>query len=276
MKRRIGGALLCGGVFFFIGTSAQVIETKTEPITIGETKTFHSEILEENRSLNIYLPEGYHPDSAKKYPVIYLLDGSLDEDFIHISGLTQFASFPWIQIIPESIVVGISNNDRKHDFTFPTTVKQDQLDFPTTGGSADFIRFLEEEMIPFVQKHYPVDSSATTLIGQSLGGLLATEILLKKSQLFNTYIIVSPSLWWDDGSLLQVPTPADLTGKSVYISVGNEGKVMKDSAKKLSKKLAASATDNRNIFFQYFPKLDHSNALHLSVYDALEKLVENP
>lgn len=276
MKRRIGGALLCGGVFFFIGTSAQVIETKTEPITIGETKTFHSEILEENRSLNIYLPGGYHPDSAKKYPVIYLLDGSLDEDFIHISGLTQFASFPWIQIIPESIVVGISNNDRKHDFTFPTTVKQDQLDFPTTGGSADFIRFLEEEMIPFVQKHYPVDSSATTLIGQSLGGLLATEILLKKSQLFNTYIIVSPSLWWDDGSLLQVPTPADLTGKSVYISVGNEGKVMKDSAKKLSKKLAASATDNRNIFFQYFPKLDHSNALHLSVYDALEKLVENP
>jgi predicted alpha/beta superfamily hydrolase len=87
--------------------------------SIGKTVTIQSKVLGEARELNIYLPLGYSGDSAQTFPVIYLLDGSRDEDFIHISGIVQFGSFSWIRMIPESIVVGIGNVDRKRDFTYP-------------------------------------------------------------------------------------------------------------------------------------------------------------
>jgi len=189
-------------LFFTNEIFSQVKINDKQKFSIGETITFKSGILNENRKLNIYLPLGYKKDSLKTYPVIYLLDGSVDEDFIHISGLVQFGSFSWIHMVPESIVVGIANIDRKKDFTFPTTNKKDKIDFPTTGDSEKFIDFLEKEVQPFIEKSYKT-SSIKTLIGQSLGGLLATEILFKKPNLFDNYIIASPSLWWDDESLLK-------------------------------------------------------------------------
>ena len=125
----------------------EVITTSKKALTIGERVTIASKILNENRTLNIYLPHSYTQDSLKTYPVIYLLDGSIDEDFIHIAGLVQFGSFPWINMLPESIVVGISNVDRKRDFTYPTTIQKDKEDFPTTGESEAFINFMDTELL---------------------------------------------------------------------------------------------------------------------------------
>lgn len=240
-----------------------------KPFTIGEQVQFNSEALDEIRTLNIYLPYGYHPDSSKTYPVIYLLDGTEYEDFIHVAGLVQFGSYPWINFIPESIVVGISNVDRKRDFTFPTRSQKDKADFPTTGGSAPFIKFLETELQPYINKNYRV-SNVRTIIGQSLGGLLATEILFKKPEMFDHYIIVSPSLWWDDESLLQVATKVEPAPKSIFVGVGKEGKVMERTARSLYQKLKSA---NRSaVYFQYFPKHDHGDVLHVAVYSAFEKL----
>ena len=129
-------------------------DTKKSPFILGEIDSIRSVTLKETRTLNIYLPEGYSPDSSKRYPVIYLLDGSADEDFIHIAGLMQFSTFPWINMLPESILVGIANIDRKRDFTFPTTIEADKKAFPTTGGSAKFIAFVEKELLPFINKKY--------------------------------------------------------------------------------------------------------------------------
>ena len=143
--------------------------------------------------MNIYLPEGYKQGDTTKYPVIYLLDGSADEDFIHIVGLVQFYSFEWINQVPKSIVVGIATVDRRRDFTFPTTIEEDKKVYPTTGHSEKFIAFIEKELPPFIESKNKTNSSKT-IIGQSLGGLLATEIFLKKPTLFNKYIIISPSL----------------------------------------------------------------------------------
>ncbi len=144
--------------------------------SIGTTEEIFSEILGEKRTLNICLPDGYHPYSAKTYPVIYLLDGSANEDFIHISGLVQF--FTLTGAMPPTLVVGIANVDRKRDFTFPTTLKADKEAFSTTGSSAKFTVFLEKELIPYLSGRFRTNHQ-NTLIGQSLGGLLATEILLK-------------------------------------------------------------------------------------------------
>lgn len=239
-------------------------------LIIGDRVELKSKILNERRILNIYLPNGY-VDSVKKYPVIYLLDGSIDEDFLHVSGLVQFASFPWINMIPETIVVGISNIDRKRDFTFPTQVEEDKKDFPTTGKSENFINFIEKELQPFIDNNYK-SNSIKTIIGQSLGGLLATEILFTKPQLFDNYIIVSPSLWWNNESLLKVKQKKHQTSKSIYIAVGKEGKVMERTAKELYDKLNMQQKENDKLFYKFFKKQNHGNILHLAVYDAFERI----
>lgn len=236
------------------------------PFVLGETVSFESDILNETRSLNVYLPAGYSPDSAQVYPVIYLLDGSADEDFIHIAGLIQFLSFSWIDQIPPTILVGISNVDRRRDFTFPTTIEEDKKEYPTTGFSTEFISFIEKELIPFVDKRYKT-SSERTLIGQSLGGLLATEILVKKTKLFNQYLIISPSLWWDNESLLGYVTELDLSNTNVFIAVGKEGPFMVKPAKALYKKLKAMKTENAAVLFNYYPEKSHGDVLHQAVYD---------
>ena len=103
---------------------------KSEPFVLGTTEHLHSAILKQDRKLNIYLPPGYKETGT--YSVIYLLDGSSDEDFIHIVGIVQFLTM--IEQMPKTIVIGIANGDRKHDFTFPTTTVKDKTDYPTTAA----------------------------------------------------------------------------------------------------------------------------------------------
>lgn len=149
------------------------------PFTLGVITQLKSVVLGETRTLNIYLPEGYQKKDTTKYPVVYLLDGSADEDFIHISGLYQFNSFPWVNRVPKSIVVGIASVDRQRDFTYPTTIEKDRGLYKTAGHSANFISFIEHELQPYIERTFKVNGSRT-LIGQSLGGLLATEILITR------------------------------------------------------------------------------------------------
>lgn len=246
---------------------------ESTPLTIGETLTLASKVLQENRALNIYLPQGYSPDSAKTYPVIYLLDGSIEEDFIHVAGVVQFGSFSWINMLPASIVVGIANIDRKRDFTYPTSNELDKKYLPTGGGAAKFIDFLKLEVQPLINQRYKTDA-ISTLIGQSLGGLLATEILFKQPDLFDNYVIVSPSLWWDEESLLQSEPIPYTSNKSIYIGVGTEGAVMERLARGLHVKLATLQKENTKLFFKFLEAQDHGDALHLAVYDAFEKIFQ--
>jgi predicted alpha/beta superfamily hydrolase len=267
MKLKI--ILIISLLFFTFTLQAQNSKIKEiTPFSIGQTLHFYSDILQEDRSLNIYLPQSYQPDSLTQYPIIYLLDGSADEDFVHIAGLVQFGSFPWIEMLPESIVVGIANVDRRRDFTYPTRNEKDKRDFPTTGGSAKFMEFLEKEVQPLINKQYPGNGSST-IIGQSLGGLLATEVLWKKPDLFDHYIIISPSLWWDDESLLHEKRQTYSSPKSIYIAVGKEGDIMERTAKELAEKVPQEETE---VFFDFFGDQDHGNILHLAVYKAFEQI----
>jgi predicted alpha/beta superfamily hydrolase len=115
----------------------------------------------------------------------------------------------------------------------------------------------------------------STLIGQSLGGLLASEILYKYPDMFNNYAIISPSLWWDDESLLQSEPKAYTSEKSIYIGVGKEGEVMERVAKELHQKLENVSTDNTKLYFQYFEKQDHGDVLHLAIYDCFEQMFKH-
>jgi len=241
--------------------------TQGRPFVLGVTEQIHSKELSQNRLLNIYLPDGYDTAKTAKYPMIYLLDGSADEDFIHVVGVVQFLTM--IEAMPKTIVVGVANIDRRRDFTFPTTIDSDKRAYPTTGGSEKFISFLENDLEPYIQHKYRTND-IKTIIGQSLGGLSATEVLLKHPNLFNNYVIVSPSLWWGAESLLHA-APVLLKSQKqsngmVYISVGAEGVQMEGDAQALFHMIKEHGD---KVVFAAMPNENHLTILHNAVYNAL-------
>ncbi len=279
-------------VLFFLTVYVYGQSTKAKlagnekPFVLGVIEEIQSVQLKEKRTLNIYLPQDYNKNDTTRWAVIYLLDGSADEDFIHIAGLVQFNNFPWINRIPKSIVVGIANTDRKRDFTFPTTIEKDKERYKTAGHSEKFISFIEKELQPYIEDKYKTNDSKT-IIGQSLGGLLATEILFKKPALFNKYIIISPSIWWDNGSILNLQSSVlkesfnHLT--DIYIAVGKEGptptdipRVMETDAKLLTEKIRASNNKNIHVYFDYLLQEDHATISHQAVMNAFKILYPVP
>ena len=246
------------------GNTVNAQTKKATPFKLGLTETIVSKTMGETRTLNIYLPEGYDTSKAQ-YPVIYLLDGSANEDFIHTAGLVQYLSM--YEMMPKSIVVGIANVDRRRDYTFPTNNPEDTKLVPVFGGSEKFINFIQNELQPFIERSYRTNNFKT-IIGQSLGGLLATEILMKRPTLFNDYMIISPSLWWDKESLLAVK-PALWSARlstpiKAYIAVGKEGDMMERPANKLVDILKESG--NVKTYFQYLPDESHLTILHNALY----------
>ena len=269
-------------IFLVTNTNAQLKTETNKPFILGTIDEIHSKILAEKRILNIYLPYGYSKNDTISYPVTYLLDGSADEDFIHVVGLYQFNNFPWIDRVPKSIVVGIANVDRKRDFLYPTKIAEDQKRNTTSGNSAKFISFIETELQPYIEKKFRTNNSKT-IIGQSAGGLLATEILLKKPHLFNKYVIISPSLWWDNGSLLSEKSEIYLENYEryidVYIGVGKEGlapteipHVMEVDANLLFEKLKSSKNKYLKVNFDYLPQENHATITHQAIFNALRIL----
>lgn len=260
--------------------SVSVWAQQKAPIVLGHKDAVQSKLLGETRTVNVYLPPDYNEQDTARYPVIYLLDGGVDEDFIHIVGLVQFNNFSWINRVPKSIIIGIENVNRLRDYSFPSTVQEEREKYPASGGSARFIEFIEKELIPEVEKHYRT-AEGRMLIGQSLGGLLAAEILLKRPALFDRYMIVSPSLWWSDGVLLQERTEAlaSLGRKTdVYIAVGKEGltpsknpRVMEVDANLLVDKIG-SLGKQVQVWFDYLPEEDHATIMHQAAFNGFRKL----
>lgn len=192
----------------FIFVSAQSLPGKRDSI--------YSEVLKENRILQVWLPENYKPGSKEKYDVVYLLDGN--DNIKLLSQVQQFAEHE--NYLPPFIIVGIYNTDRNRDLT-PTPAKN----FQTAGGAANFLRFLKTELLPYIDKTYPTNGD-NILFGHSFGGLFAMYALIQEPQLFSSYLAVDPSFWWDNGYMnkLAAEKLSSLAGldRTLYIS-GREG-----------------------------------------------------
>ena len=163
-----------------------------------ERRVLKSEFVDEEFKIHVYLPRGY-PEKGRRYPVIYLPDAEYN------FGCVAYVVRRLIkgQEIPPAIVVGISYEvpyeefyrRRERDFT-PTAVDLEQ--FPAAGHGAAFFKFLEKELIPFVNTTYATEPDDRTLIGLSFSGLFCTWALFNHPGVFDRYVIISPSLWWDD------------------------------------------------------------------------------
>jgi len=239
-------------------------------LTYGSVARLHSKALGEDRRINVFLPPAYEK-SSDRYPVLYLLDGSAHEDYFHVTGLIDFLAT--YEVMPRTIVIGISNVDRKRDFTPPTKDEKDLAAAPTSGGAGKFVSFLETELIPYVESHYRT-AGTRTIVGQSLGGLLATKILLEKPGLFDQYVIVSPSLWWNKQELIQGAAESmkkhQAPDRKVYISVADEHPEMKATAQKLAELVKNSGWGHLQYQYEYLDRENHATSLHISVYNAMK------
>ena len=165
------------------------------PLVIGETFTIASAILGEQRRINVYIPRGM---ADKPLPVLYMPDGGMDEDFLHVAGLLQVGAANGTT--RAQLLVGIENTERRRDLTGPTTNPKDRAIAPRVGGSAAFRRFMREELMPEIARRYRT-TGATAIVGESLAGLFVLETLVLAPDMFDTYIAIDPSLWWNDGAL---------------------------------------------------------------------------
>jgi predicted alpha/beta superfamily hydrolase len=177
------------------------IETST-PLIMGEKLIIRSQVLKEERILLVHLPRGYR-ESKRKFPVLYLLDGEFF--FQQATAAVRFLSecgylgALWNRnyLAPQLIVVGIVNVDRNHDYTPTHRETIGSSRFPTSGGAAKFLKFFETELIPFIDSRYRTHPYRV-ISGWSLGGLFTLHAFLNKPDLFDAYIAVSPSMWWDN------------------------------------------------------------------------------
>jgi predicted alpha/beta superfamily hydrolase len=174
-------------------------DEKPSPLVIGETFTIHSGILGETRRVNVYLPPGYALAPRARFPVLYMPDGGIAEDFLHIAGLVQVSVGNGT--MRPFILVGIENTERRRDLTGPTQNANDKRIAPRVGGSSAFRAFLRRELMPQIKARYRT-TDETAIVGESLAGLFLVETFLLEPDLFDTYIAVDPSLWWNDQKLV--------------------------------------------------------------------------
>lgn len=186
---------------------------------VGIADSLYSEILEEQRDIWIKLPDYYDPGSHKKYPVIYILDGG-----VQLRALATVCTYYEGHFLPDMILVGISNRShRMRDLsTSQIQMRYGGMVNEETGGAENFTRFIESELIPYIDSKLPT-SSYRTLIGHSFAGLFTIHTLIKHPNLFANYLAIDPSLDWDDQKLLKEAQLSlkqeSYTGKSLYVSL---------------------------------------------------------
>lgn len=178
---------------------AGLAQPAAEPVPAHESFTMESKALAETRHINVYTPPGY-ADGAVRYPVLYMPDGGLKEDFPHIA-TTLDAGIRAGEIKP-MILVGVENTERRRDMTGPTEVEEDRKIAPRVGGSASFRRFFRDELMPEVGRRYRT-TDETGIIGESLAGLFILETFFLEPGLFDTAISLDPSLWWNNEDLVK-------------------------------------------------------------------------
>ncbi|MDP3517586.1 MAG: alpha/beta hydrolase-fold protein [Pseudohongiella sp.] len=243
------------------------------PITIGEQLTIESTVLDEQRSVIVGLPDSYQLGD-EHYPVLYVLDGS--DHFHYTTGLTRFLATN--EFIPEMIVIAVNNTDRTRDMTPPSEESGEQQNYPNHGGAENFQRFFAEDLMPWVEENYRTHPY-NVLIGHSLGGLFAVHTLISRPELFNAYIAISPSMWWDDQGLVdQAEEFFSSTAQlpvSLYMTVGNEGGPLLGGTRKLSGVLDAATPQDFLWQFDHMPLETHGTVPHRSTYQGLEFVFAN-
>lgn len=283
MKKQV---LFFLSVLFFLCVNAQ---TDNNKIVIGTVDSVQSKILNEQRKIWVHVPNS-DPNSLflkQRYPVVYLLDG--DGHFSSVVGMIeQLSTVNGNTICPEMIVVGIPNTKRTRDLT-PT---RDSIS-PASGGGEQFMSFIEKELMPYIDSAYPTQPYKM-LVGHSLGGLTVMNTVINHTQLFNSYICIDPSMWWDNQNLLKaekkVLTEKNFAGKTLYVGIANTmdkgmnvNKVVSDTTRssihirsilEMDKFIKSQNPKGLKYASKYYENDTHGSVPLIAEYDALHFIFE--
>ncbi len=273
-------------ILFFL-PSILCAQNQPGQIVIGKIDSMYSTILNEQRQIWVHVPgtEEQKAITGQRYPVVYLLDG--DGHFSSVVGMIQqLSTVNGNTIIPEMIVVGIPNTNRARDLT-PSHVDSGPGS-QSTGGGGNFLKFLETELIPYIDSVYP-SLPYRIYIGHSFGGLSVLHALIQNPALFNSYIAIDPSMWWNNRSFLAETKKAlaakQFIGKSLFLGIANtmeEGMdtvmVLKDTAQStehirsildLAKEIESSGHNGLKSKSVYYHQDNHTSVPLIAEYDAL-------
>lgn len=247
-------------------------DTPAQPLVIGETFTIQSDVLHEKRRINVYIPFAYSASSDVRLPVLYMPDGGVDEDFIHVAGLVQVLTGNGT--MRPFLLVGIENTERRRDLTGPTEKAEDRKIAPRVGGSAKFRAFLRDELIPQVEKRYRTRKERA-IVGESLAGLFVIETLVVEPELFDTYIAFDPSLWWNDAKLIaeagkRLRTDAAPV-KTLFIATSDEPGIVA-TARQFVEALGPSNPKGIRYHYEPMPEEKHSTIYHPAALRAFRAL----
>lgn len=261
---------------YLINNISQAQKMDSTGLVIAEIKIIHSTILNEDRKIYIYTPINH----SEQLPVIYLMDGEMVS---LVAGIVDFLY--QTNQLPPIIVVGIGNYeyDRARDLT-PThnllnmDGTTDSIFWKNSGGSENFLKFIKEELMPFVEKNYN-PSPNKIFFGHSLGGLMTTYCLFNHPEMFKSYIAVSPSLWWDKESIFK---NSDIlfknkgnSHKTIFFSDGNEGFDYHKSVSSLQSLLQQNNVTGLRYKYIHYPEETHNSQVVKATQDGLNFVFEN-
>ncbi|WP_430408476.1 alpha/beta hydrolase-fold protein [Kordia sp.] len=262
-------------------------------LNIGQSDTIYSKILKEKRTIWVQVPESAysktnHPNT---YPVVYVLDGGVH--FLSVCAVINQLS---PGAVPEMIVVGIGNSENRTRDLTPTKVKEARGSsawVKDSGGGARFTDFIENELIPYIDNKYPTANNKT-FVGHSFGGLLVVNTFINRPELFNNYIAIDPSLWWDNEVLTRDITAKlaseKYKNKSLFLSIANPlpadtekdiNVLIKDNSINTEglratyrfSKIVSEATNSAvNFKYTYYENEDHGTIPLISTYDGMRFL----
>ncbi len=282
-------------VFFLLSFTFSI--SINAQINAGVKDKIFSKILNEKRQLMIYLPKEAkeRKDPSMRYPVMYVLDGNMH--FLSVAGMIdQLSDQAGNAVLPKMIIVCILNTNRTRDLT-PYKVKAggfvNEATAKETGGGENFARFIQEEIFPYIASRYPV-SDYRALVGHSFGGLFALHVLAKHKEMFEDYIVIDPSTWYDDrkfsNGVLDSLSNSDYKDKSLFVAIANTNnqpdtakvKLLKTDFSEHEKSILAfcnSAKNNNksglNFNYNYYPNDDHNSVPLIATYDGLRTIFKD-
>ena len=261
------------GMFVLLALFSVPAFAQIPQMPAATTLTIKSSVLGEDRRILVRTPAGYDTNKIS-YPVLYMTDG--DAHIAHTSSTAEFLARNGR--MSELIVVGIPNTDRGRDLSpsKPSNAGATGApQFPTAGGADNFLKFIETELIPEIEKRYRV-TPYRILAGHSLGGLFVTHAMLSKPELFKSYVAVSPALQWDNQLVVKRAEDFFKNRKELnatfFMTIGNEPGPIDDGVHQLKQILEKNKVQGFDWELMEMPDEDHGTVVLRSHYFGLRKV----
>jgi predicted alpha/beta superfamily hydrolase len=276
--RHLAVALLLSSPFHLAtaAPAATATSSAATPLVIGESFVIDSQALQEKRHINVYLARAWDTPPDAALPVLYMPDGGLAEDFLHVAGLLQVSVANGT--MRPFMLVGMQNTQRRRDLTGPTDSAEDRKIAPVVGGAQAYRAFIRDELMPEVKRRYRT-TGETAIVGESLAGLFVVETYLLEPQLFDHYLAFDPSLWWNGGALPRQAAALLAKGapgkRSLYLASSSETGIAVE-VQRLSEVLEKQAPPGLQWHVEKMPEESHGTIYHPAALKAFRAVFKPP